>query len=65
MQFPDDSGAPDRYPFTVPPDPKKAGKGIGFLRDGADLDRYELYMYPEEEINRVINYWTAGARRAG
>lgn len=46
------------------PDPKKAGKGIGYLRDGADLDRYELYMYPEEEITRMINYWTAGARRA-
>ena len=45
-------------------DPKKAGKGIGYLRDGADLDRYELYMYPEEEITRMINYWTAGARRA-
>ena len=48
------------------PDPKKAGKGIGYLRDGADLDRYELYMYPDEEIARLVNYWTAGAaRRAG
>ena len=59
-----------RYLIDAPgcellPDPKKAGKGIGILRDGADLERYELYMYPEEEINRVINYWTAGARRAG
>lgn len=45
------------------PDPKKAGKGIGYLRDGADLDRYELYMYPDAEIDRVVNYWTSGARR--
>ena len=45
------------------PDPKKAGKGIGFLRDGADLDRYELYMYPDEEINRLIIYWTRAASR--
>lgn len=49
------------------PDPKKAGKGIGYLRDGADLNRYELYMYPDSEINSMIDYWTrsAGARRAG
>ena len=40
------------------PDPKKAGKGIGYLRDGADLERYELYMYPEEEIQRLVDYWT-------
>ena len=40
------------------PDPKKAGKGMGYLRDGADLNRYELYMYPDEEIDRLINYWT-------
>ena len=46
------------------PDPKKAGKSIGYLRDGADLDRYELYMYPETEIAAMINYWTAGLRRA-
>ena len=47
------------------PDPKKAGKGMGYLRDGADLNRYELYMYPDEEINSLINYWTGAARRAG
>lgn len=48
------------------PDPKKAGTGYGFLRDGADLNRYELYMYPDSEIDRLVNYWTAGAaRRAG
>ena len=46
------------------PDPKKTGKGIGYLRDGADLDRYELYMHPEEEINSLINYWTGLRCRA-
>jgi hypothetical protein len=64
------TAAQSRYLIASPgcetlPDPKKAGKGYGYLRDGADLNRYELYMYPEEEIERVINYWTAGARRAG
>ena len=43
------------------PDPKKTGKGIGYLRDGADLARYELYMYPDEEINSMIHYWTGAA----
>lgn len=48
------------------PDPKRAGKGCGYLRDGADLDRYELYMYPDDDINAMIDYWTrsAGTRRA-
>ena len=48
------------------PDPKKAGKGMGYLRDGADLNRYELYMYPESELNRMVEYWSnpSGDRRA-
>ena len=60
-----------RYLIAAPgcealPDPKKAGKGCGYLRDGADLDRYELYMYPDTDIQAMINYWTrsAGLRRA-
>jgi len=43
------------------PDPKKTGKGYGYLRDGADLDRYELYMYPESEVMSLVNYWTRSA----
>lgn len=46
------------------PDPKKAGKGAGYLRDGADLTKYEIYMYPDVEIQRLIDYWTAAVRRA-
>lgn len=46
------------------PDPRRSGKAIGYLRDGADLDRYELYMYPASEIDAMINYWTRAARRA-
>ena len=46
------------------PDPKKAGKGIGYLRDGADLDRFELYMYSDTEINSLISYWTGSAARS-
>lgn len=47
------------------PDPRRAGTAYGFLRDGADLDRYELYMYSDADINAIVNYWTsAGLRRA-
>lgn len=46
------------------PDPKKAGCGAGYLRDGADLNRCDLYMYPDDEINSLINYWTVAAGRA-
>lgn len=65
------TAAQSRYLIAAPgcetlPDPKKAGKGCGYLRDGADLERYEMYMYPDSEINSMINYWTrsAGLRRA-
>ena len=43
------------------PDPKRAGRGYGYLRDGADLTRYELYMYPTADIDALISYWTSSA----
>lgn len=43
------------------PDPKRAGRGYGYLRDGADLTRHELYMYPDADITRMIDYWTSSA----
>ena len=65
------TAAQSRYLIAAPgcetlPDPKKTGKGCGYLRDGADLERYEMYMYPDSEINSMIDYWTrsAGLRRA-
>lgn len=39
------------------PDPKREGKGYGFLRDGADLEKLMIYKYPEEEIQYAINWW--------
>lgn len=39
------------------PDPKREGKGYGFLRDGADLEKFLIYKYPEEEINFAIDWW--------
>lgn len=39
------------------PDPKREGKGYGFLRDGADLEKLLIYKYPEEEIRFAIDWW--------
>jgi len=43
------------------PDPKKAGTGYGFLRDGADLLRLHLHMFTDEEIQSLVTYWTTSA----
>ena len=43
------------------PDPKREGKGYGYLRDGADLQKYALHMYTDEEIQRLVDYWTSSA----
>lgn len=47
------------------PDPKRAGIAYGYLRDGADLTRCKLYMWPDSELQRLINYWTSAACRVG
>lgn len=39
------------------PNPRAVGKGYGYIRDGADLNKCELEMCDDSEINRVINYW--------
>jgi S-DNA-T family DNA segregation ATPase FtsK/SpoIIIE len=41
------------------PDPKAEGKGYGFIRDGADLQKILIYKYPDADINAVIRYWTS------
>ena len=60
------TAAQSRLLISVPgcetlPDPKRAGRGFGFLRDGADLARCELYMYPDSELQTLIDYWTGPA----
>lgn len=45
------------------PDPKRAGTAYGYLRDGADLTRCQLYMYPDDAINKLISYWSGPACR--
>lgn len=43
------------------PDPKREGKGYGFIRDGADLEKILIYKYPEEETKAVLKWWTTTA----
>lgn len=47
------------------PDPKREGKGYGYLRDGADLEKILIYKYPEEETERIISWWKSSACRVG
>lgn len=47
------------------PDPKREGKGYGYIRDGADLEKILIYKYPEEQIQNVIRWWTSSACRVG
>ena len=41
------------------PDPKREGKGYGFLRDGADLEKLMIYRYQDDQIESVITWWTS------
>lgn len=43
------------------PDPKREGKGYGYLRDGADLSKLFIYKYPDDSINYLLNWWTSSA----
>ena len=43
------------------PDPKREGKGYGYLRDGADLEKILIYKYPDEQIDHAIQWWTSSA----
>ena len=47
------------------PNPKTEGKGYGYLRDGADLEKLFIYKYPDEEIDKAISWWTSSACRVG
>lgn len=43
------------------PDPKREGKGYGYLRDGADLEKLLIYKYPEKDVDAMITWWTSSA----
>ena len=41
------------------PDPKREGKGYGFIRDGADLEKLFIYKYADDVVADVIRWWTS------
>lgn len=41
------------------PDPKREGKGYGYLRDGADIEKILVYKYSDSDIQFAINWWTS------
>lgn len=43
------------------PDPKREGKGYGYLRDGADLEKLLIYRYPDDVVQSMLNWWTTSA----
>ena len=43
------------------PDPKREGKGYGYLRDGADLSKMLIYKYPDESLDYLLKWWTTSA----
>lgn len=43
------------------PDPKREGKGYGFVRDGADLEKILIYKYPDEVLDDLLQWWTTSA----
>lgn len=43
------------------PNPAAEGKGYGFLRDGADLEKLLIYKYPQDEIDAAIAWWKSSA----
>ena len=43
------------------PDPKREGKGYGYIRDGADLEKLLIYKYPDDQVDAVLQWWTSSA----
>ena len=41
------------------PNPKTEGKGYGYLRDGADLEKLFIYKYSDRDIQFAIDWWTS------
>lgn len=47
------------------PNPKTEGKGYGYLRDGADLEKILIHKYSDNEIESTIRWWKTSACRVG
>lgn len=45
------------------PNPREAGAAYGYYRRGGDITLYQLPYITEDEITRLIDYWTSPAGR--
>lgn len=45
------------------PNPRTTGRAYGYYRHGGDIDLYQLPYTSEDEITRLVNYWTSSAGR--
>lgn len=43
------------------PNPRTEGKGYGFVRDGADLQKILIHKYPDDQIENAIRWWKSSA----
>lgn len=43
------------------PNPATEGKGYGFIRDGADLEKILVYKYTDDDIQKTVNWWQSSA----
>lgn len=55
-----------RYLIDAPgceslPDPKTEGVGYGLLRDGANLEKFTIRMYPDSTLDDLLSWWTSSA----
>ena len=41
------------------PSPREAGTALCFYRHGADLEKYRIPKYTDEQIERVLTWWTS------
>lgn len=48
----------DKVGAELFPDPKTAGKALGYFRTGADIKQFEVYAVPESEQKRLVSWWT-------
>lgn len=52
----------DRPGAELFPDPKREGRALACFRYGADYKQFAVYRVPDEEQNRLIEWWTTPSK---
>lgn len=55
----------DRTGAELFPNPREEGKALAFYRRGADVDKIQLHMVPDEEQQRLVSWWSSPASVIG